>query len=48
MTDAQLARFMLPFQRLTEASWQQLPTRATFTIALNRQQQPKLLDLVTA
>lgn len=44
MSDPQLARFMLPFQRLTEASWQQLPKRADYTIALNRQQQPRLID----
>lgn len=44
MTDTQLARFMLPFQRLTLASWQQLPKRADYTIALNQQQQPKLSD----
>jgi len=44
MTDTQLARFMLPFQRLTEASWQQLPERAAFTIELNYQQQTLLID----
>lgn len=44
MTDTQLARFMLPFQRLTLASWQQLPKRADYIIALNQQQQPKLIS----
>ncbi|GGW66494.1 kinase [Alishewanella tabrizica] len=44
MTDTQLARFMLSFQRLTEASWQQLPARAAFTIELNHQQQALLID----
>lgn len=43
MTAEQLTRFMLPFQRLTTASWQQLPKRADYTIALNRQQQPRLI-----
>lgn len=44
MTDTQLARFMLPFQRLTLASWQQLPKRADYIIALNQEQQPKLIS----
>lgn len=44
MSSTQLARFMLPFQRLTAASWQQLPERARYTIALNDQQQPLLVD----
>ena len=41
MTDAELARFMLPFQRLTLASWQQLPNVADIIINLNPQQQPE-------
>ncbi|GHG59166.1 kinase [Alishewanella longhuensis] len=44
MSRTQLARFMLPFQRLTAASWQQLPERASYTIALNDQQKPLLVD----
>ena len=44
MSSTQLARLMLPFQRLTAASWQQLPERARYTIALNDQQQPLLVD----
>lgn len=42
MTAAQLARFMLPFQRLTQLSYQQLPARANYTIVLNQAQQPQL------
>jgi D-glycerate 3-kinase len=42
MTEAQLARFMLPFQRLTQASWQQLPTTAAHIIRLDQQQLPLL------
>ena len=41
MTDTELARFMLPFQRLTLASWQQLPKVADIVINLNPQQQPE-------
>lgn len=37
MTDAQLAHFMLPFQRLTLASWQQLPEMANYIIRLDQQ-----------
>lgn len=37
MTEAELARFMLPFQRLTQASWQQLPQRANYIITLDQQ-----------
>ena len=37
MTDAELARFMLPFQRLTLASWQQLPQTADYIIQLDQQ-----------
>ncbi|PKM18095.1 MAG: kinase [Gammaproteobacteria bacterium HGW-Gammaproteobacteria-15] len=44
MTDAELARFMLPFQRLTQASWQLLPQQASYIIALNKQQQPRLMQ----
>lgn len=42
MTEAELARFMLPFQRLTQASWQQLPTTAAHIIRLDQQQLPLL------
>ncbi|MDX3775286.1 kinase [Chromatiaceae bacterium AAb-1] len=42
MSDAELARFMLSFQRLTEAGWQQLPQRADYIITLDQQQQPLL------
>ncbi|OCW97202.1 kinase [Alishewanella sp. HH-ZS] len=41
MTAEQLARFMLPFQRLTQLSYQQLPARANYTIVLNQAQQPQ-------
>ncbi|WP_206674593.1 kinase [Rheinheimera pleomorphica] len=41
MTDTELKRFMLPFQRLTLASWQQLPNVADIVINLNPQQQPE-------
>ena len=41
MTDSELARFMLPFQRLTQVSWQQLPKVADIVINLNPQQQPE-------
>lgn len=37
MTDTELARFMLPFQRLTQASWQQLPQQADIIIAMDQQ-----------
>ncbi|MDP2716996.1 kinase [Rheinheimera sp.] len=37
MSDTELARFMLPFQRLTQASWQQLPQRADCIITLDQQ-----------
>lgn len=42
MNEAELARFMLSFQRLTEASWQQLPARANYIITLDQQQRPQL------
>ncbi|MCT8127619.1 kinase [Alishewanella sp. BS5-314] len=42
MTAEQLARFMLPFQRLTQLSYQQLPARVNYTIVLNQAQQPQL------
>lgn len=42
MTEAELVRFMLPFQRLTLASWRQLPSAADFVINLNQNQQPEL------
>ncbi|MDP4530015.1 kinase [Alkalimonas delamerensis] len=40
MSKAQLAQFMLSFERLTLASWQQLPSRADLQIQLDHQQQP--------
>lgn len=43
MTDRELARFMLPFQRLTQASWQQLPAIADFTVQLDSQHTATLL-----
>lgn len=43
MNKAELARFMLPFQRLTQASWQQLPAMASYTVLLDQQQRPTLL-----
>ncbi|SNY49132.1 D-glycerate 3-kinase [Arsukibacterium tuosuense] len=43
MTEAELARFMLPFQRLTLASWQQLPAIASYTVLLDQQHLPTLL-----
>lgn len=42
MTEAELTQFMLPFQRLTQASWQQLPGSADHIIRLDQQQQPLL------
>lgn len=44
MSALQLQRFMLYFQRLTELSYQQLPTRADYTVVLNTLQQPYLND----
>ena len=43
MTDPELARFMLPFQRLTQASWQQLPAIADIIVQLDPDQTPTLL-----
>jgi D-glycerate 3-kinase len=43
MTDPELARFMLPFQRLTQASWQQLPAIADIIVQLGPDQTPTLL-----
>ncbi|MCC5826805.1 MAG: kinase [Alkalimonas sp.] len=43
MTPQQLTHFMQSFERLTRASWQQLPQRADIQIALDQQQQPILL-----
>ncbi len=40
MTAPQLANFMLSFQRLTAASWQQLPQIADYIVTLNSLQQP--------
>lgn len=37
MTEAELSRFMLSFQRLTRAGWQQLPQRADCIITLDQQ-----------
>jgi D-glycerate 3-kinase len=42
MSAAQLQRFMLFFQRLTELSYRQLPARADYTVVLNALQQPTL------
>lgn len=43
MTETELARFMLPFQRLTQASWQQLPATADFIVQLDPDHVPTLL-----
>ena len=43
MTKTELARFMLPFQRLTLASWQQLAAAADVTVRLDPQHNPSLL-----
>lgn len=40
MSESELSRFMLSFQRLTQASWQQLPHRADYTVLLDVNQQP--------
>jgi len=40
MSERELSRFMLPFQRLTQASFQQLPLRADYTVQLDLNQQP--------
>lgn len=45
MTEAELARFMLPFQRLTQASWQQLPQQADIIIALDQQHKPTTITV---
>lgn len=42
MSEPELARFMLPFQRLTLASWQQLPIVADYIVILDKNQQPVL------
>uniref|UniRef100_A0A486XM09 D-glycerate 3-kinase, plant type n=1 Tax=Rheinheimera sp. BAL341 TaxID=1708203 RepID=A0A486XM09_9GAMM len=42
MTEVELARFMLPFQRLTLASWQQLAAVADVTVLLDPQHNPQL------
>lgn len=39
MNEQELSRFMLPFQRLTQASFQQLPLRADYTVQLDINQQ---------
>ncbi|MEN3159334.1 kinase [Alkalimonas sp. NCh-2] len=41
MNKEQLEHFMLSFERLTRASWQQLPQRAEIQIPLNTRQQPQ-------
>lgn len=43
MTAAQLARFMLPFQRLTQAAWLQLPTAADVIIKLDQKHNPYIV-----
>lgn len=43
MTDNELARFMLTFQRLTQAGWQQLPVIADFRVQLDSQHAATLL-----
>ncbi len=43
MNEQQLARFMQTFQRLTQASWQQLPAVANYTVRLDQQHTPTLL-----
>jgi D-glycerate 3-kinase len=45
MSDTELARFMLPFQRLTQASWQQLPQQANMIITLDQQHNPATLTI---
>ncbi|HEX5791751.1 MAG TPA: kinase [Rheinheimera sp.] len=45
MSDNELARFMLPFQRLTQASWQQLPQQANMIITLDQQHSPTTLTI---
>lgn len=42
MDDEALARFMLPFQRITQASWQQLPAIAKYIVTLDQAQHPQL------
>lgn len=44
MAEHELARFMLPFQRLTEASWQQLPTSADMIITLDQHHTPTMTN----
>ncbi|MAD73348.1 MAG: kinase [Rheinheimera sp.] len=43
MNEHQLAHFMQTFERLTQASWQQLPTAANYIVRLDQQQTPTLL-----
>lgn len=43
MSGPALARFMLPFQRLTQAAWRQLPGRADIVLQLDSQQQLQLI-----
>jgi D-glycerate 3-kinase len=43
MTEPELGRFMMAFQRLTLASWQQLPTIADMVVNLNQYQQLALV-----
>jgi D-glycerate 3-kinase len=43
MNEKELARFMQPFQRLTQASWQQLPALAHDIVQLDQDHTPTLL-----
>lgn len=43
MNEHQLAHFMQTFERLTQASWQQLPAIADYTVRLDQQHTPTLL-----
>lgn len=43
MDDETLAKFMLPFQRITQVSWQQLPAIADYIVMLDQAQHPQLI-----
>lgn len=43
MDDEALARFMLPFQRITQVSWQKLPAIAEYIVTLDQAQHPQLI-----
>lgn len=43
MDDEALAKFMLPFQRITQVSWQQLPAIADYIVMLDQAQHPQLI-----